>query len=285
MIIDKIIEVKIARYNIEHYKNYFDVNLGDLIKIDTEIHLQKESNKKINVQCDICSVQRYIKFQAYTKNINSNKNYPIYTCDKCSHVKLKDFNKQKYGVEYYSQHPDRNDKVKKTSIEKYGTEHFSKSKGFKDKFSKTNLDKFGFINPFMDGERIKKIFNEKYGVNHPSQVKEFNDKIRKSNEDNNNWTSRDNMSEFYIYKNKVRNKTKQNITMLEWDGNDFYDNEYIKYNFNLDYNDNNYPTIDHKTSIFDGFMNNMSIGEIASVDNLCWTKRIINITKNKKSHN
>ena len=183
MIIDKNIEVKIAKYNIEHYKNYFDVKLGDIITIDTELHLQKESNKKINVQCDICNVQRYIKFQAYTKNINSSKSYPIYTCDKCSHIKLKETNKEKYGVEYYSQHPDRNDKVKKTSIEKYGTEHFSKSLYFKEKISKTNLEKFGFINPFMDKERMKSIFKEKYGVEHPSQVDEFNDKIKNTNLD------------------------------------------------------------------------------------------------------
>lgn len=181
MIIDKKIEVKIAKYNIEHYKNYFNVKLGDIIIIDTELHLQKESNKKINVQCDICSIQRYIKFQAYTKNINSNKNYPIYTCDKCSHVKLKDFNMQKYGVEYYSQHPDRNEQVKKTSIEKYGVEHFSKSKLFSEKVKKTNLEKFGFINPFMDSKRIKRIFEEKYGVEHPSQVEEFSNKIKKTN--------------------------------------------------------------------------------------------------------
>jgi hypothetical protein len=180
MIVDKNIEVKIAKYNIEHYKNYFDVKLGDVILINTELHLQKESNKKINVQCDICSLQRYIKFQAYTKNINSNKNYPIYTCDKCSHLKLKDSNKLKYGVEYYSQHPDRNDKVKKTSLDKYGVEHFSKSKLFKEKAFETNLKKFGFVNPFMDVERIKSIFKEKYGVEHPSQLEEFNKKIKET---------------------------------------------------------------------------------------------------------
>jgi hypothetical protein len=282
MIIDKNIEVKIAKYNIEHYKNYFDVKLGDVITIDTELHLQKESNKKINVQCDICSVQRYIKFQAYTKNINSNKNYPIYTCDKCSHVKLKDFNKQKYGVEYYSQHPDRNDKVKKTSIERYGKEHFSKSSYFKEKISKTNLEKFGFINPFMDGERMKEIFFKKYGVDHPSKLIDEDGEYTFFR---NTWTLKSQRSEWHRYKVEVRRVTKHNIKLLEWDGTDFYDGEYIKENFSLNHIDNNYPTIDHKTSIFDGFMNNKSIEEIASVDNLCWTKRIINITKNKKSHN
>lgn len=282
MIIDKNIEVKIAKYNIEHYKNYFDVKLGDVITIDTELHLQKESNKKINVQCDICSVQRYIKFQAYTKNINSNKNFPIYTCDKCSHVKLKDFNKQKYGVEYYSQHPDRNDKVKKTSIEKYGVEHFSKSLYFKEKVSKTNLDRFGFINPFMDTERIKNKRIDKFGFDHPSKLIDENGEYTFFR---NTWTLKSQRSEWYKYKVEVRRITKHNIKLLEWDGKDYYDNEYIKENFSLHHLDNNYPTIDHKISIFDGFMNNIPIDVIASVDNLCWTKRIINITKNKKSHN
>jgi len=282
MIIDKNIEVKIAKYNIEHYKNYFDVKLGDTILIDTELHLQKESNKKINVQCDICSVQRYIKFQAYTKNINSNKNYPIYTCDKCSHLKLKDFNKQKYGVEYYSQHPDRNDKVKKTSLEKYGVEHFSKSIDFRDKVSKTNLDKFGFINPFMDGERIKAIFLNKYGVDHPAKAIDDDGEYTFFR---NTYTLKSKRTEWHRYKTEIRRITRHNIKNLEWDGTDYYDNEYIKENFSLHHLDSNYPTIDHKTSIFDGFVNNIPIEVIASVDYLCWTKRIINITKNKKSHN
>lgn len=181
MIIDKKIEVKIDKRNIEHYSLFYKgIKLKDIIEVNTE-NLQSKSNKKINVQCDICKLKRYIKFQAYTKNINSCKKYPIYTCDKCSHIKLKEFNKEKYGVEYYSQHPDRNDKVKKTCIEKYGVEHFSKSKLFTEKVHKTNLDKFGYINPFMDSDKIKRIFNKKYGVNHPSQVKDFNDKIKETN--------------------------------------------------------------------------------------------------------
>ena len=181
MIIDKIIKVKISLKNIEHYSVFFsNIKLKDIIDVDPNIHLQKASSVKLNVQCDICSVQRYIKYQAYSKNINSCKRYPIYTCDKCSHIKLKEFNKNKYGVEYYSQHPDRNDKVKKTSIERYGVEHFSKSELFNKKVHKTNLEKFGFINPFMDGDRIREIFREKYGVEHPSQVEEFNNKIRET---------------------------------------------------------------------------------------------------------
>jgi hypothetical protein len=289
MIIDKNIEVKIAKYNIEHYKNYFDVKLGDIITIDTELHLQKESNKKINVQCDICKVQRYIKFQAYTKNKERSEKYPIYTCDKCSHIKLKETNKEKYGVEYYSKLDEHSERVKKTSIEKYGVEHYSKTSKYIERRDKTNMEKFGYINPFMDVEKIKNVFIDRYGVDNPSKVKEYRDSAdistRSTRENNGTWISLSEKTDWKLYKDKVRSLTRKNVKLLDWDGTDFYDGEYIKENFSLHHFDSNYPTIDHKISIFDGFINNKSIEEIASVDNLCWTKRIINITKNKKSHN
>ncbi len=281
MILDKKLEIKIAKYNIQHYIKFFDVKLGDIIEIDTELHLQKESNKKINVQCDLCPEQRYIKFQAYTKNKERNEKFPIYTCDKCSHIKLKDTNKEKYGVEYYSKHPERNDKVKKTCNEKYGVDHYSKTIDYLSKRNQTNLEKFGYVNPFMDSEKIKSALNEKYGVDHPSKL---------LTEDGEayfflgNWTPRSKKSDWELYKTTVRNQTKQSLKKLDWDGTDFYDGTYIKDNFSLSHIDNDYPTIDHKISIYDGFLNNISTHVISSVDNLCWTKRIINITKNKKSH-
>lgn len=281
MIIDNKLKVKIAKYNIEHYKKFFDVNLGDIIEIDTELHLQKESNKKVNVKCDICYEQRYIKYQAYTKNKERNKKYPIYTCDKCSHIKLKDTNKEKYGVEYYSQHEDRNNKVRKTSMKKYGVDHYSKTKEYLQKRSKTNLEKFGVENPFMDIEKIKSSFNNKYGVDHPSKL---------LTEDGEayfflgNWTPRSKRSDWDLYKSTVRNQTNHNIKLLKWDGYDFYDGTYIKDNFSLNHLDSDYPTIDHKISIYDGFLNNISTHIISGVDNLCWTKRSINIRKNKSSY-
>jgi hypothetical protein len=284
MILDKEIFVKITKQNIEHFsqfEEFVDIKLKDIIEVEPSIHLQKNSNLKFNVKCDLCDTERYIKFQAYSKNINSSKKYPIYTCDKCSHIKLKETNKIKYGCEYYSQHPDRNDKVKKTSLDKYGTEHFSKSKEFTDKVHKTNLEKFGYINPFMDKERIKRIFKEKYGVNHPSELLDEEGEYkfyRKS------WIPKSKKSEWNNYKAEVRRKSKQNIKFLEWDGTDFYDNEYIKDNFIYSHYHNNYPTIYHKISIFDGFNNGINSDEISDINNLCWTKRIINISKNSKSH-
>jgi uncharacterized protein YlaI len=133
MILDKSINVKVTKQNIEHYSKFFDVKLKDIIEINPSIHLSSGNNLKVNVKCDLCDTERFIKYQAYTKNKNSSKKYPIYTCDKCSHIKLKVTNLEKFGFEYYSQHPERNERVRNTSIEKFGYEHYSKTQEFKNK--------------------------------------------------------------------------------------------------------------------------------------------------------
>ena len=58
-------------------------------------------------------------------------------------------------------------------------------------------------------------------------------------------------------------------------------NQYIRDNFNLHSNSNDYPTIDHKISCLYGFKNNISIDIISDISNLCITKRIINSKKSQ----
>jgi hypothetical protein len=181
MIIDKIIKTKISLKNIEHYSAFFDnLKLKDIIDVDPNLHLQRGSNIKINVQCDICSIQRYIKYQAYYNNINSCLEYPIYTCDKCSHIKIKEFNKNKYGVEYHTQHPDRKDKVKKTLLERYGVDSYSKTDEFKEKVFKTKLERYGYEN-YNNRVKFNQTILERYGVDSYSKTDEFKNKVRLTN--------------------------------------------------------------------------------------------------------
>ena len=83
----------------------------------------------------------------------------------------------------------------------------------------------------------------------------------------------------------IRNKTERNKKKLfkDWDGFDYYDGGYIKENLSLKGTDSNYPTIDHKISIFYGYKNNISPEIIGDISNLCITKRYINSTKNSKT--
>ena len=103
MIITKSVEVKISKINIDYFLCYYkDIELKDIIQVDPN-NLQKSSSIKIDVSCNVCGVVRNIRYQAYRKNINSCEEYPIYTCDKCSHIKIKSFNRKKWGVDYFSQ--------------------------------------------------------------------------------------------------------------------------------------------------------------------------------------
>jgi hypothetical protein len=95
-------------------------------------------------------------------------------------------------------------------------------------------------------------------------------------------------SKFKNYYKKCISITRINIRKYKfkekWNGIDYYDSEYIKDNYNLyDQNNENYPNIDHKTSIIYGFLNNITADEISSINNLCFTKRKHNASKKART--
>jgi hypothetical protein len=178
MIITDYVEISISKKNINHFSLYYkDINLKDKIQVNPKF-LQNGSGVLIDVSCDICGIERKIKYQAYHKNINSCEEYKIYTCDKCSHIKIKSFNRKKWGVDYFSQTKEYTEKFKNTMIERYGVEYALQSEELKDKAKKTNLNKFGVENPFIDNEMIRSKFKEKWGVDHPSKVEEIIEKTK-----------------------------------------------------------------------------------------------------------
>jgi hypothetical protein len=62
-------------------------------------------------------------------------------------------------------------------------------------------------------------------------------------------------------------------------------NRVRNYYSDLGYDTKNYPTIDHKVSVLYGFKNGIEPEEISKLDNLCITKRILNIIKGSKCYN
>lgn len=96
------------------------------------------------------------------------------------------------------------------------------------------------------------------------------------------WFKQDS-EDYNLYKKLVEAETRNNLKSLQWNGYDYYDGNYIRDNFNLNYNHRDYPTIDHKISIRHGFDNNIDFKVIGSIENLCYTKRSINSEKNKKN--
>ena len=238
MIIDKRMVVKITKRNIQHYIQFYpEIRLKDIIEVDTEIELMKGSNSKVTVKCDLCDTTRYITFQAYNNNINSCIEYQIYTCDKCSHLKIKEYNKKKYGVEYYSQTKEYTDKFKSTMIDRYGVEYALQSDKLLKKQKDNNIDKYGVENVFQVDEiknEIKKNNLEKYGFEFIQSTSEVRRRIKNT------------MLERYGVENPLQNGLLREIgrkTMLNLYGNKYAsksesfrintiiggDKDYIKY--------------------------------------------------------
>jgi len=272
MIITKEIEITLNPANIQHFKNlgYENLKRGNKLTITVE-HLNNGSHSIVRVKCDVCGTEKELTYRFYVKSM---KKYGTYACSsKCGQDKVKktclekygdknyrneDKYKEtcfkKYGVENVSQLKEIQVKRKETMVERYGVEYYVLSEDFLEKYEQTSLINYGTIHP-MSSDKMKDIMKEYY-INNGFIVE---------------------TDEFQLYKNKVYNLTKKvkNELLNSWDGYDYYDYEYIKDNFNLNGGHREYPTIDHKYTISEGFKNNIPAEELANINNLCFTKRSI----------
>ncbi len=68
-----------------------------------------------------------------------------------------------------------------------------------------------------------------------------------------------------------------------WDGYDYYTGEYIKDNISLPYYHKDYPTLDHRKSRSQCFLEGLTVREACDENNLVWTTRFNNSKKYNKS--
>jgi hypothetical protein len=266
---DKI-NVFISYRNKTHYlKLGYNAILNEELEIDIN-HLSKSSHVKIDVICSLCNSESKLMYYKYVKNVNR---HGFYGCKKCS--------RQKAAL---------------TSIDRYGVDNYSKTSDWKIKVERTNMIKFGYKTNLISPEyksRIKKTLFNIYGTENFWEIRDKNsiskklklidiDKIQKTILiDSENLYKKITDTDYILYRNECRRLTKKNILKLleKWDGKDYYDNSDISNNFNLKHNDTEYPTIDHKISVYYGFINKIDPILIGSIDNLCITKRSINSKK------
>lgn len=215
--------------------------------------------------------------------------------------KMKETNNIRFGCDYAATNEDIKNKIKNTFLKNYGVTTSLLDKNTQIKIENTNLEKYGAKNVFELYEFRVKPLLEKYGVEYALKLDIFMEKLEQTNINNfghKNPMSNDDIKnkmiktkqklgiylnecdrkDFTNYRLKVKSFTNKNKKELyeNWNGYDFYDNEYIKDNIK---NDRNYPTIDHKISVKYGFDNNISPEEISNMCNLCITKRGINSSK------
>ena len=145
MIINEKVNIKITKQNIKHYKSLnIKCKLKDIITVDT-LHLQKNSNIKVKVLCDVCGKESLLSFKNYNKNFEK---YNIYTCLKCSHIKNEKTLLIKHGVKHQMCLESTKDKIKKTSLKKYKVDNPSKNLEIIEKTKQSCISKYGYNNVF-----------------------------------------------------------------------------------------------------------------------------------------
>lgn len=322
MILTKEIKIKIRKDTICYYREKgYDVDNSNIITINP-IDLSEGSHFLIEVKCDVCGIEKELQYRLYNKSMKNDNFYACSKCrnEKAKSFCLKKYgvefsnqsenNKlksrqtclEKYGVEYSSQNKESKLKYKKTCLERYGVEHYLQSNDKKEKTKQTYLKKYGIENYvniekiketklkrydneyYNNPDKVKKTVLKNYGVENVSQSEEIKNIKEQKMIERGFHTNGNNRTEFQKYRSEVTKYTNRNKKILfkNWDGYDFYDNEYIKDNFNLSSKNGKHPTIDHKISVFYGFENNISPEEISKLDNLCITKKSINSKKFNK---
>ena len=300
MLVNDVVRIKINHKNYKYYKEkgYF-LEIGE----ESDIYIKDlpiGSHIKVDIKCDKCNIEKNYIYQGYNK-YTKNQTIPYY-CNKCNVDRIKESFENKYGEgitnsmhinEYrIKQKQNLKKSITKevlnkrilTNMEKYGSNVPSKNSEVKEKMKNSINSKSDIDKENIKLKRNLTNFN-KYGFFYVNQNLSILKKSKNTRILNGSQIPDEDLSLFKIYRKKVTSFTNKNKKYLfkNWDGLDFYDNEYIKFNLTLDKYDKSYPTIDHKISVFNGFINNISPEEISQLENLCITKRTNNSKKNSNN--
>ena len=181
MLISKEVEISVLNNNKKYLQERgYDVS-SEKVTISIE-DLPIGSKLDVTVRCDICGLVKDISYYNYNKSL---KKLHIYSCSsKCSTIKRKNTNLQRFGTEWSSQSPEIKEKRKNTNLERWGVECTLKSPEIKEKTKNTNLEKFGTEWPSQSEqikEKTKKTNLEKFGTEYVLQSTEIKEKIKKTN--------------------------------------------------------------------------------------------------------
>jgi len=280
MILQSEFKIKINSKNYKYYKHLNNIKKGGEYIIDIN-QLHKGSHIKIKVECDVCHKQSSKPYRQYLESFNKRE---IYCCSpKCAQIKNKETNIGKYGCENVFQNKEIKEKIVKTNNVKYRVNYHTQSDNFKEKSKMTNIDRYGYENAaksIIIQNKMKKTCLERYGVENYMKSEQMKKHRIKNGTKIPDELKKD--YEKYLFEVRYLTYLQRKKLFKEWNGLDYYDDEPIKENFNLEITDKLYPTIDHKISIYHGYFNNISPEEISNIGNLCITKRGINSSKNTK---
>lgn len=138
-------------------------------------------------------------------------------------------------------------------------------------------------------EQQKLTWFLKYSKTNPMKVDEIVAAVRNTNELSGRWTTIEAKPKMLQYRILVIRETRKHINKLfeNWDGLDFYTKQplvsnadYIVATNGMHPNTNPMqPSIDHKISVKNGFMNNIPVAVIGGIDNLAIVSKSTNSAK------
>lgn len=180
---------------------------------------------------------------------------------------------ERYGVSSVS----RLEEVRSIVSEK--TKLRYESEDFLEKIKSTLMAKYGVDNVMKIGE-VKELAKRSCLVKYGVEYYLASDDRRRKLEVAGKWIPLELLRDFEVYRRNciVETNKHKKILYSNWDGTCYYTTN-ILLTDKTKYNDPLYATIDHKYSIFNGYMNGVSPEVIGAYDNLCICSRLSNTRK------
>ena len=120
LVLPQTVKVRTNGSNCKYFreKGYKFEKCGDFIEVDV-LDLQKSSNVKVKIKCEICGCESEVLYWYVNKNID---NGTLITCGnkKCKDIKTKKTNNKYYGCDNVFSNQQIKDKIKNTNNKKYG---------------------------------------------------------------------------------------------------------------------------------------------------------------------
>ena len=181
LILPQTVKVRTNGSNCKYYreKGYEFEKCGEFIEVNV-LDLQKSSNVKVKIKCEICGCESEVLYWYVNKNIS---NGTLITCGnkKCKDIKTKDTNNKYYGCDNVFSNQQIKDKIKDTNNKKYGVNNPMQNTTIRNKANATCQEKYGG-NSSMCSEEIqnkaKTTCQEKYGGNSAMCSEEIQNKSK-----------------------------------------------------------------------------------------------------------
>lgn len=269
---------------------------------------QKETKYSQNKYLSFCSSACQAYFNKHLRILSPDFGAKVsaarkYTDNDAATKKRKETCLKKYGVESYSKLPEAAERRNATCIQKYGelktfknpSHRLPAAKAIEERYDEINDKRKLFWteeNKSIVLEKRIKTCLERYGVENVFELEATWDTVRKTRELAGEWLAKADQDPYERYRLDVQIETRKWVDELfsKWDGICYYtkkpimtSEQFLLENKDKTYKD--YPdraSIDHKVSVYYGFVNNIPVDVIGNINNLCVCSLKINCMKNYK---